>query len=220
MRPGMDATREIPTFTWRLTDEKRARITADALDFIVERYGLTPAQRALLAAVPIRWRRARGSSAFYTRAAHGFGGPHILLRIPPGIMAKWNTYRRARARFSTPPGGIDLPVRILATAVLVHEYTHAVQHGVVGGTRRRYGEVETTENEIEYVRREAPEAFGLLVPVVRKAPRRRGTRRAGRAMPAPQTGLAALRATVLRFGATLTGLLAPRPAPAPRSSPR
>jgi hypothetical protein len=220
MRDGMDATRTIPEFTWRLTDGMRARIAADALAFIVERYGLGQAEHDALAAVPIRWRRARGSSAFYMRAAHGFDGPHILLRVPPGVMATWNTYRRARARFSTPPGGIPLPVRVLATAVLVHEYTHAVQHGIAGGPKRRYSEVETTENEIEYVRREVPQAFGLLVPVVRKAPKRRGARRAARTAPAAPTGLAALRATVLRFGATLTGLLAPRAVPARRSSPR
>jgi hypothetical protein len=187
----------------------------EALAFVVARYGLDASQSAALEAVPIRWKRSRGCSAFYMRGAHGFRGPHILLRVPPGATGTWNTYRRARARFSTPPGGIALPVRVLATAVLVHEYTHAIQHGIAGGAKRRYSEVETTENEIEFVRTAAPEAFARLVPVERRTPRRRGSRR-----KAAATGLAALRATVLRFGATLTGLFGPRTPPVRRSSPR
>lgn len=64
------------------------------------------------------------------------------------------------------------------TVVLVHEYTHAVQHGVCGGSKRRYSEVETTENEIEFVRRHAPVAFEQLVHVQRGVVRR--VRRRGR----------------------------------------
>lgn len=202
---GMDAAATIS----RLTLRARQAIHRDALAFVAERYGLDDAQSGALAAIPVRWKRARGSSAFYLRAAHGFAGPHILVRVPGGARVRWHTYRRARARFATPPGGIDLDVPTFAGAVLVHELTHALQHGVAGEPKRRYSEVETTENELEYVRRRAPEAYARLVPVLPK-PRRR----AGRP-PAPPSALAALRAAVLRMAARVVGRLTPPAPPAP-----
>ena len=210
---------------FRLTARMRARIHSDAIEHLAERYGLAEAQRSALAEVPVRWRRGKGSSCFYPRGTRRFAEPHILLRVPPGVRVRWTTYRRARARFTTPPGGIELDVRVLATAVLVHELTHALQHGTGGGVRRRYSEVETTENEIDYVRRAAPECFAQLVPVVR-APARRpaartSIRRAADAAPAT-SALHALRAIVLRFAGTFADLMRPAtPSPhAPRSSPR
>lgn len=210
---GMDAEATISRLTMRVRQE----IHRDALAFVAERYGLDAARTATLAAIPVRWKRARGSSAFYLRAAHGFAGPHILVRVPGGARVRWHTYRRARARFATPPGGIDLDVPTFAGAVLVHELTHALQHGVAGEPKRRYSEVETTENELEYVRRRAPDAYARLVPVLPK-PRRRAGRPA-----APPSALAALRAAVLRMAARVVGSLtsqAPPVPPAPRSRRR
>lgn len=214
----------------RLTLRARQAIHRDALSFVAERYGLDDAQSGALAAIPVRWKRARGSSAFYLRAAHGFAGPHILVRVPGGARVRWHTYRRARARFATPPGGIDLDVPTFAGAVLVHELTHALQHGMAGEPKRRYSEVETTENEIEFVRLAAPEAFARLVPVVR-VPARRAKPRAAAPRPLPvrepsaahpASALHALRTIVLRFAGSFAGLMRPAspPAPAPRSSPR
>jgi hypothetical protein len=216
------AARAATVATLRLTARAKAAIHREALDFVCERYALEESQRDALAAIPIRWRRGRGASAYYPRRAHGFAGPHILLRVAPGASARWHTYRRARARFTTPPGGIELATRTLAAAVLVHELTHALQHGAAGGDRRRFSEVETTGNEIEFVRRRAPEAFAQLQPVVRKARRRPGRKAAAK----PASGLAALRAIVLRAAGRIAGLVSPsraprRPTTRPRSrSPR
>ena len=193
----------------RLTERTRAAIREDALDFVCERYGLGSAQRTALEEIPIRWKRGRGASAYYARRAHGFAGPHILLRVAPGPSARWHTYRRTGARYSTPPGGIELDSRTLAVAVLVHEYTHALQHGAAGGLRRRFSEVETTGNEIEFVRRRAPEAFAQLVPVVRRA--RRSAKAAARRSTGRGTALAALRAIVLRAAGRLAGFVSGTP---------
>ena len=188
----------------RLTAKLRADIHESAVEFVAARYQLTADQRATLAATPIRWRRGRGASAYYQRHAHGFDRPHILLRVAPGASAYWHTYRRARARYSTPPGGIELETRILAIAVLIHELTHALQHGACGHGKRAFSEVETTENEIEFIRQHAPQAFAKLIPVVRR------TRKKVRGAPPPPSGLAALRAIVLRAAGTLAGLIQPR----------
>jgi hypothetical protein len=200
----------------RLTAKLRADIHQSAVEFVANRYQLTTEQRATLAATPIRWRRGRGASAYYQRHAHGFDRPHILLRVAPGASAYWHTYRRARARYSTPPGGIELETRILAIAVLIHELTHALQHGACGHDKRAFSEVETTENEIEFIRQHAPQAFAKLIPVVRR------TRKKVRGSPPPPSGLAALRAIVLRAAGTLAGLIQPRKAAViePRSTRR
>jgi hypothetical protein len=76
--------------------------------------------------------------------------------------------------------------------------------------------VETTENEIEFIRQHAPQAFAKLIPVVRR------TRKKVRGAPPPPSGLAALRASVLRAAGTLAGLIQPRKAAViePRSTRR
>lgn len=169
----MQATRKArPRRRAPFTAARRAAVVQAALHFVVERYRLDAAAAERLAAIPVRWRAGAGRSAFYPRPARGYGVPHIQIRVPRGAAARWHTYRRVRARLSTPAGGIELPVELLVTVVLVHEYTHAVQHGVCGGSKRRYSEVETTENEIEFVRRHAPAAFEQLVHVQRGVVRR------------------------------------------------
>lgn len=205
----------------RLTERTKRSIHVAAIAFIAERYRLEAHAVFALECVPIRWRRGSGASAFYPRPAHGFTGPHILLRVPSGDVARWHTYRRARARFSTPPGGIPIDVRVLASAVLVHELTHALQHGIAGAPRRRFSEVETTGNEIEFIRRAAPDAFAQLVPVARAATRgrpRAGSRTstAGRH---PGHGLLALRAAVIRLAGRLGAVIAPPRVPRGTRSP-
>lgn len=176
-----------------------------AIDFLVEARGLAPSQRAQLEAVPIRWRRRRGRSRFYTGAAHGFGGPHILLCVGRGHEVRWHTYTRVRSGLTTPREGIAMPVSLYVSVVLVHEFTHALQHGVCGTPRRRYSEVETTDNEIEFVRRMAPRLHAQLVPVRAGVQGRRsartGPRARARTRPLARRGV---------FG-WLLGLLSPRP---------
>lgn len=146
-----------------LSASARRHVVDSAAAFIRARYRMSAADAARLAEVPIVWKRGRGRSAFYPRGYRGQEGPHIVLRVPPGNFARWTTYARMRARLTTPREGIELPVDVLATVVLIHEYTHAVQHGVTGQPRRRFSEVETTENEIEFIRRHAPAAHARLV---------------------------------------------------------
>jgi hypothetical protein len=154
----------------------RRQIVERAAAFIRQRYRMDPTAAEMLTALPVRWRQGAGRSAFYRRPCRGYDGPHILLRVPPAAFARWHTYRRMRARWATPRHGVELPIDVLMTVVLIHEYTHAVQHGVCGGVARRYSEVETTENEIEFVRLHAPAAYAALVPMSTARSRRRPAR--------------------------------------------
>ncbi len=186
------ATKRSPAITAAI----RRQIMEQAGAFIRQRYRMDEHAASRLLDVPVVWRRGRGRSAFYPRACKGHDGPHIVLRIPPGAVARWNTYLRVRARWTTPPGGIELPIDVLMTTVLIHEFTHAVQHGVCGHDKRKFSEVETTENEIEFMRVHAPSAYAQLVSVPRlprtrltQAERERQLRRAlpGRFGPVPAT---------------------------------
>ncbi|MBM4005993.1 MAG: hypothetical protein FJ292_00255 [Planctomycetes bacterium] len=155
----------------------KRQIVREAIDFVCEQEALSAEQRRALEAVPIRWRRRRGASRFYLRAVHGFAGPHILISVGRGSVVRWHTYRRVRAGLVTPPEGVPVAAALHARIALVHELTHAVQHGMCGTPRRRYSEVETTANEIEFVRRVAPEVHVRLVPIEkRRAKPREGTR--------------------------------------------
>jgi hypothetical protein len=117
----------------RFTDALRRRLVEQAIDFRAAEYELDAAQQRALHAVPVRWRRRHGRSAFYMKPKHGFAGPHILVSVPRGTTARWSVYRRVRVGLVAPPQGIEMPVALFAAVVLVHEFTHAIQHGGGGG---------------------------------------------------------------------------------------
>lgn len=169
----------------------------EAIDFVCERESLDAEQRRALEAVPIRWRRRRGASRFYLRGVHGFTGPHILVSVARGSAVRWHTYRRVRAGLVTPAEGIVVPAALHAMIALVHELTHAVQHGMCGTPKRRYSEVETTASEIEFVRRLAPDIHAQLVPIRRRPPKSR-VRAAPARRPSAWTGLSAWLRALLR----------------------
>lgn len=177
----------------RLSSALKRRVVRRAIDFLTERERLTAKQRACLEAVPVRWRRRRGPSRFYLGPAHGHATPHVLVSVGRGAQVRWHTYRRVRAGLATPREGVLMPVELYATLALVHEFTHALQHGICGTPKRRYSEVETTEAEIAFVRRVAPEMHAQLVPVSgrRKALGKGGPSRGRRASTATRRPKAA-----------------------------
>jgi hypothetical protein len=156
----------------RFTEPLRRQLVAQAIDFLAKEYALDPSQRGALRALPIRWRRRHGSSVFYTKPRNGFAGPHILISVPRGVTVRWSVYRRVRAGLMTPPGGIEMPATLFALVALVHEFTHAIQHGVCGTPKRCYGEVETTKNEIRFIEQVAPHVHAQLLPLRAKSRKR------------------------------------------------
>ncbi|MFM7809835.1 MAG: hypothetical protein ACKPEA_18205, partial [Planctomycetota bacterium] len=115
----------------RFTERRRREATHDAIGFLAEMYGLDEAGRSALAAVPIRWRRGGGRSTF--RAPRDGSPGRVTVTLPRGARARWHTYRRVRAGLVTPRAGIEMDVHDFARLVLVHELTHALQHGTCGG---------------------------------------------------------------------------------------
>ncbi len=167
----MDLARVHPSPT-RLTLALRRTIVNEAMAFITATYNLTPYQRETLATVPIQWKRCRRASRFERGGSHRLIGPRIRLCVPTGKTASWTVYSRRRIGLSPPPQGIQVPIRLFATAVLIHELTHAVQDGLGVMPSRCMSEVETTRNEITYVRSVSPEVFSQL-QVMKAKPRRK-----------------------------------------------
>jgi|GEM_PF-2651851 len=157
------------TTTAKITAGLKREIICDAIEFLTTRYKLNARQQRSLAALPICWKRRRAASKFYMRATRGYAGPHILLCIARGEVARWHTYHRVRAGLVTPTQGIEMPVALFAKLVLIHELTHALQHGVCDGSKRRYSEVETTRNEIAFIEQVAPVMHSRLVSIGRSA---------------------------------------------------
>jgi hypothetical protein len=75
----------------------------------------------------------------------------------------WSTYDRVRVGLTTPAGGIPVPRLLGVTLSLIHEWTHALQAGACGHEKRNASEVETTQNEIGYVKQHAPYLADRLI---------------------------------------------------------
>lgn len=57
-------------------------------------------------------------------------------------------YRKANAGLTTPPKGLNVGIQIQTACAIIHELTHYVQ----GTENRKFSEVETTQNEIKYLK--------------------------------------------------------------------
>ena len=197
----------------RFAERRRQEALRDAVDFLAERYGLDARQREALSAVPVRWRRGGRRSTF--RAPRDGSPGSITVSLPRGGSVRWHVYRRVRAGLVTPREGIEMDLATFARLVLVHELTHALQHGTCGGPRRRYSEVETTRNEVECLRRLMPEACGRLLPVQGREPK--GVRRAARSPSLFDRLMGWLRGEAATCARARRSRAARGPRPAPRA---
>lgn len=166
-----------------ITAKAREEMAARARAFLCRRYHLGPVQSEALAAVPVVWARGRDHQRgrFSTGPGHGAPGAHVYVSVPRGETARRALYARRTAGLTTPPGGLEMPIRLALTLTLVHEYTHALQFGAVPGLDVRRGEVEPTKNEIAFLREQAPAWHARLVPVPPRTARRSARRAATRA---------------------------------------
>lgn len=91
---------------------------------------------------------------FYHPSKENPGG---LVRI--GATSVIYLYKRKSVGLTTPEHGIHSGYLIATQCALVHELTHWVQS--LRGSR--YGEVETTRNEIEFLQTYYPEVYDKLI---------------------------------------------------------
>lgn len=70
-------------------------------------------------------------------------------------------YKKVTAGLTTPDEGLLVGCELQVVTSIIHELTHFVQ----GYEKRLYSEVETTANEIEYLKDKEPFWYGKLVPV-------------------------------------------------------
>lgn len=74
---------------------------------------------------------------------------------------KLHLYKKVTIGLTTPHGGLLVGCELQVITSLIHELTHFVQ----GIEKRLYSEVETTTNEIEYLKLHEPFWYGRLVPI-------------------------------------------------------
>jgi hypothetical protein len=107
--------------------------------------------------VPVRFSNTRHGSNFWLpeSAENGMGEINIETH------GKLILYKKVTAGLTTPHGGLLVGCELQVITSVIHELTHFVQ----GVEKRLYSEVETTANEIQYLKENEPFWYSKLVPV-------------------------------------------------------
>ena len=137
---------EHKNFKYKNKDELKEKATIRAMEYLATRYEMTEGLRQHLEETEI----------WFTNGQGGWYCKHKR-KVKVGIKRdKWYTYKRKTVgKMSL---GITVPQLLCVTIILLHELTHAVQHF----EGRKYSEVETTENEIEYVGLVSPSTLNRM----------------------------------------------------------
>lgn len=126
-----------------------------ATDFIHERYGYDVTN------MPIEIKITKGNRGrFYSNMRSS----HIKPYIQCNIHNKLYLYTRKTVGLTTPEKGLHVGYFIGMVTCMIHEITHFIQY--IEG--RRYSEVETTQNEVDYLERFAPDAYERLERIDKK----------------------------------------------------
>lgn len=75
------------------------------------------------------------------------------------VKHKLHLYNKQTVGLTTPKEGLSVGYVIGTACAIIHELTHFVQ----GAEKRKYSEVETTQNEIDYLKDSDPYWYGRLV---------------------------------------------------------
>lgn len=78
-----------------------------------------------------------------------------------GITSKLHLYKKKMINLTTPYVGLNVGYDIATTSLIIHELTHFVQHI----EQRKYSELETTINEIEFLKEKNNYWYSQLVKV-------------------------------------------------------
>lgn len=116
-----------------------------AIAFITEKY-----PHISLAEVRLNFSTTRNGSRYY----HADGSINIR------CSDKMFLYRKATCGLTTPPQGLLIGCEINTACAIIHEITHYIQ----GIEKRKFSEVETTQNEIDYLKQHEPFWYNRLIP--------------------------------------------------------
>jgi hypothetical protein len=94
-----------------------------------------------------------------TRNGSNFWSKNGIVNVKVGHKIQY--YIRHTVGLTTPRTGLNVGYVIATTSHLIHELTHYVQ-GVEG---RKFSEIETTQNEIDFLREYDPYWYEKLIPV-------------------------------------------------------
>ena len=138
------------SFKFKNKNDLKQKATERAIGFLRNKYDFCDELEKFIADTELWFTNSR--RAFYypnkRSAKIGLGGGN-----------KWHTYDRKTVGKTS--NGIVVPELLLVTITIVHELTHAIQHF----QNRKYSEVETTQNEIEYVKIVSPSTLAFLKEV-------------------------------------------------------
>ena len=138
---------EHKNFKYKNKDELKEKATIRAMEYLATRYEMTEGLRQHLEETEIWFTNERRSFYYPTKRK---------IKLALGRGDKWYTYDRKTVGITSK--GIVVPKLLRITITLIHELTHAVQHF----EDRKYSEVETTENEIEYVGLVSPSTLNRM----------------------------------------------------------
>lgn len=104
----------------------------------------------------INFSHTRNSSNY----VHAYEGATEFINI--ATHGEIRMYEKVTCGLTTPHEGLNVGIELQIITALIHELTHYIQ----GVEKRVYSEVETTRNEIEYLKQNEPFWYNCLVPII------------------------------------------------------
>lgn len=102
-----------------------------------------------------------GVSINFSNTRHGSYFYHSDASINVCAKDKIFLYKKATCELTSPPDGLNTGCEIQTTCAIIHEITHYIQWL----EKRKYSEVETTQNEIDYLKANEPFWYNKLIPI-------------------------------------------------------
>jgi hypothetical protein len=131
---------EHKNFKYKNKDELKEKATIRAMEYLATRYEMTEGLRQHL----------EETELWFTSGRNDWYSPERR-KVKIGLgSTKWHTYDRKTIGVTADE--IVIPKLLLITVHIIHEFTHAIQHF----QKRKYSEVETTKNEMDYIQSVSP----------------------------------------------------------------
>ena len=133
-------------FTYKGNNDLKQKATERAIDFLRTKYNFCDELEKFIA----------DTELWFTSGRNDWYSPERR-KVKIGLgSTKWHTYDRKTIGVTADE--IVIPKLLLITVHIIHEFTHAIQHF----QKRKYSEVETTKNEMDYIQSVSPSTLTFL----------------------------------------------------------